>query len=155
VHFTDYDTRLAASAAIVDDQDRILLTWFNGSRSSPSGWTMPGGGVEFDESFQDAVVREVMEEAGYVVEVGDPLAFHHFTQPGSEREGRPFKSVRVVFDARIAGGNLGTTEVDGTTDFAEWVPIAQVPTLAPRAGIIDVVLEALARRPISPDNPVA
>jgi hypothetical protein len=58
----------------------------------------------------------------------------------------------VVVDARIAGGKLGTTEVGGTTDFAEWVPIAHVPTLAPRAGIVDVALEALARRPSAPDK---
>lgn len=145
MEFTDYDTRLAAYAAIIDEQDRILLTWFNGNGHSAPGWSMPGGGVEFEESPQEAVVREVMEEAGYVVEVGDPLAIHHFTRPEWGRDGRPYKSLRVVFHARITGGQLGTTEVNGSTDFAEWIPIVDVPSLQSRADIIDVSLAALDR----------
>lgn len=143
VHFSDYDTRLAAYAAIVDEQNQILLTWYNGSGSSPPCWSMPGGGVEFEESLQDAVAREVKEEAGYLVVVGDPLAIHHFTKPDWGRDGRPYKSVRVVFHARITGGHLGTTEVDGSTDFAEWIPIAQVQNLQPKADIVDVTVSAL------------
>jgi hypothetical protein len=38
VHFTDYDTRLAAYALIVDDADRILLTWYVGGPHSPACW---------------------------------------------------------------------------------------------------------------------
>ena len=143
--FTDYDTRLAAYAALVDDRDRILLGWFNGNDHSAACWTMPGGGVDFDQSAQDAVVRELFEETGYVVEVGRPLTVHHFTDPVGFRGGRPFKSLRVVFDATITGGRLGTTEVGGTTDYAEWVPIAAVPTLEARADIVDVALAALGR----------
>src|SRR5262245_30793045 len=106
---------------------------------------MPGGGVEFDESLQEAVAREVLEEAGYLVEVGHPVAVDTFTEPGWGRDGRPYKSVRVIFHARITGGRLGTTEVNGSTDFAEWVPLAQVPTLNPKTEIIDVTRAALAR----------
>lgn len=47
----------------------MLLTWFNGGGRARPGWTMPGGGVEFDESIQDAVAREVFEETGYTVDV--------------------------------------------------------------------------------------
>lgn len=68
MHFTEYDTRLAAYAAIVNDADEILLTWFNGEGVATPSWTMPGGGVDYDESITDAVVREVYEETGYHVE---------------------------------------------------------------------------------------
>jgi 8-oxo-dGTP diphosphatase len=44
---------------------------------------MPGGGVEFYESIRDAVAREVFEETGYTVDVGDILAEHHFIVPGT------------------------------------------------------------------------
>lgn len=143
--FTDYDTRLAAYAVIIDEHDRILLTWYNGGEHSPACWSMPGGGVEFDESLQQAVVREVLEETGYTVEVGGPIAVHHFTKPNTGRDGRPYKSVRVIFAAAVTGGSLGTLEVDGSTDFAQWVPLDEAPSLLPRADIIDVAVAELTR----------
>jgi 8-oxo-dGTP diphosphatase len=145
VDFTDYDTRLAAYAVIIDEHDRILLTWYNGGEHSPACWSMPGGGVEFDESLQQAVVREVLEETGYTVEVGGPIAVHHFTKPNTGRDGRPYKSVRVIFAAAVTGGSLGTLEVDGSTDFAQWVPLDEAPSLLPRADIIDVAVAELTR----------
>jgi 8-oxo-dGTP pyrophosphatase MutT (NUDIX family) len=75
VNFSDYDTRLAAYAAVVDDEKRLLLAWWNGEGRGTPGWSMPGGGVEFDESLTEAVEREVLEETGYLVEVG--LAHRH------------------------------------------------------------------------------
>jgi 8-oxo-dGTP diphosphatase len=145
VDFTDYDTRLAAYAVIIDEHDRILLTWYNGGEHSPACWSMPGGGVEFDESLQQAVVREVLEETGYTVEVGGPIAVHHFTKPNTGGDGRPYKSVRVIFAAAVTGGSLGTLEVDGSTDFAQWVPLDEAPSLLPRADIIDVAVAELTR----------
>ena len=65
-------------------------------------------------------------------------------QPGR----RPYQSTRVIFEARIVGGELGTLEVDGTTDFAEWGTLeeaAQVPESA--ADIIRVGIEAWRAQP--------
>jgi 8-oxo-dGTP diphosphatase len=70
VHFTEYDTRLAAYAVIVDDAGRILLTWYNGLGRPGACWSVPGGGVEYEESLEDAVTREVLEETGYHVALG-------------------------------------------------------------------------------------
>lgn len=142
LEFYEYDTRLAAYAVIVDrdhpDGERILLSWFNGSTP---GWTLPGGGVDYDESLEEAVVREVREETGYDVVVGRPLATHSFTGEKSRHTGNPYKSVRVVFDATIVGGALGTLEVGGTTDFARWVPLDGLEGQA-RADIVDVGIAA-------------
>jgi 8-oxo-dGTP diphosphatase len=140
VHFTEYHTRVAAYALIVDEGNHVLLTWFVGSDSSAACWTMPGGGVEYEESLQEAVAREVFEETGYTVEVGGPVAVNSVTHPRTNLDGRPFKAIGVVFAATVTGGSLGTTEVDGTTAYAQWVPLDQVALLEPRAGIIDVAV---------------
>lgn len=138
VHFSEYDTRLAAYAVIVDD-GQILLTWYSGAAPQ---WTLPGGGVEFDESIEDAVVREVLEETGFEVRVGRPLTTWSFT---SDQGPRPYKSVRIVFTATIAGGTLGTRERNGTTDFARWVPLDAISSLEPRADVVDFAVRAFAR----------
>ncbi|HZR80799.1 MAG TPA: NUDIX domain-containing protein [Candidatus Binatia bacterium] len=54
----------SAAALVYDDAGRVLLV-----RHSNGGvWLAPGGAVDPDESPQDAVVREVWEETGLLVE---------------------------------------------------------------------------------------
>ena len=140
LHFTEYDTRLAAYA-VMTREDEILLTWFNGSRPC---WSLPGGGIEFEESVEEGVVREVKEETGYDVVLGAPLATHSFTETDPDR-GRPFKSVRLLYSAEIIGGTLGTLEVGGSTDRAEWLRLSDLDGEA-RADIVDVAVSLIRGR---------
>ena len=70
-------------AVIVDDQERVLLT----KRSIPpfkDMWVMPGGKIDLGEQIVAALRREVDEEVGLEVEVGDLIdVFEHVT-PGEE-----------------------------------------------------------------------
>ena len=147
MEFTDYHTRLAAYVLLVDEvdgQECVLLAWWNGEGHSAPAWSLPGGGIEFDESIRDGLVREVFEETGYHVEPGALLADDFFTGQGRTFDGL-FRSQRFVFDATITGGELGTTEVDGSTDHAAWVPLGDVDA-QPRVGIVDVAMAARARQ---------
>jgi 8-oxo-dGTP diphosphatase len=56
-----------AAAVIFDEQNRILLVKLTYQRFHP--WGVPGGGVEYGETSEDAVIREVWEETGLTVEV--------------------------------------------------------------------------------------
>lgn len=141
LHFSEYDTRLAGYAVIVNDDNEILLSWFNGGGEPGRAlWTLPGGGIDFDESIEEGTVREIREETGFDAALIRPLTTHSFTE---KRRGstRPFKGVRVVYLAEVVGGTLGTLEIDGTTDRAEWISIAALPRIR-HARIIDVGLEA-------------
>jgi 8-oxo-dGTP diphosphatase len=140
----DHDVRLGAYAILVDDRERILLALWNEGHTL--AWTLPGGGVEPGESPEEAAVREVREETGYDVELVRLLGEDAFTIPADERPDgseRPLLSVRVVFEARIVGGEL-THEVGGTTDRADWIPIADVRGLQP-VSLVDAGLQ-LAQR---------
>lgn len=141
--YLDYDTRLAAYAVIVDDRDRILLALWN--EAEVGQWTMPGGGVELHESVEEGVVRELREETGYDVALGRLLGVDTHVVPAEQRNrptGRPLRGVRVIFEAEVVGGEL-THEVDGTTDEARWIPLAEVPSLA-RVGLVDVAVGLLS-----------
>jgi 8-oxo-dGTP pyrophosphatase MutT (NUDIX family) len=59
-------------AAIVDDEGRVLLV----RRSDDHTWVMPAGGLELGESIWDALVREVREETGLIVESATPIALY-------------------------------------------------------------------------------
>jgi 8-oxo-dGTP diphosphatase len=139
VHFTDYDTRLAAYAVVVDERQRVLLALWN--EVAPPRWTMPGGGVEFAETVEEAVVRELREETGYQVSVGRLLGVHSqvFPAEAASSRSRPLKSVRFVFAATITGGEL-TAEIDGTTDEARWFDLDHVANLE-RVSIVDIALQ--------------
>ena len=124
-----FDTRLAAYAIVVDDRDRILLALWN--EGAQPAWTLPGGGVELEETPEQAAVRELLEETGYEVELTGHLGIDVNVVPVEARlagEPRPLKGVRVVYTARIVGGHLAN-ERDGTTDEARWIPLSEVPGL--------------------------
>jgi 8-oxo-dGTP diphosphatase len=144
MEFTEYHTRLGAYVLLVDEQDRALLAWWNGEGIADPAWTLPGGGIEFDESVRDGLVREVYEETGYHVEPGALLAEDFFTGRGRTFDGW-YRSQRFVFEASITGGELGTTEVGGSTDHAAWVPLAELEG-EPRVGIVDIALAARRQR---------
>lgn len=60
----DLRIREAVRAVVLDPDDRILLVRFEFPAAAL--WALPGGGVERGESHEDALRRELAEEAGLV-----------------------------------------------------------------------------------------
>lgn len=73
--------RLAVRALILS-RDRLLLVnaWPGGQSDL---WCAPGGGVEPGRSLPENLVREVREETGLEIAVGDPALVNEFHDPAT------------------------------------------------------------------------
>ncbi len=70
---------VGVGGAVVDG-DRLLLVR-RSSRRGRGNWQVPGGFIEPDETIEEAVVREVMEEAGVKTEVRGVLGIRNRYDP--------------------------------------------------------------------------
>ena len=129
-------TRIA-SYGLLWRESRLLLCRISAELPRWQGqWTLPGGGIDFGEHPADAMVREVLEETGFRVE---PLGVRGVSSLHDPSGPSPFHGIRVIYDTRIAGGEL-RFETSGTSDRAEWFTPEDIARL-PRVELVD---EALA-----------
>src|SRR5207249_3935346 len=63
-------TRVGGYALCTDDDGRVLLARLSAIEVDVGAWTLPGGGIDFGEHPDDAVIRELAEETGLVGEAG-------------------------------------------------------------------------------------
>src|SRR5579863_3623311 len=102
--------RPAARALIVDDHERVLL--FRGDLPDRDPWWFaPGGALEQGETYEAALVREVMEETALHVDaavLGPPVWARDsdFTW-----RGRPERHVERFFLVRVAGNDVDSSQL--------------------------------------------
>ncbi len=105
--------RIAVAAAVIlDDLQRCLISYRRSDQHQGDLWEFPGGKLEPEESAEQALVRELQEELGIIVEVGKhlrreqhdysdksvELTFFEVTQWQGDpvgREGQPLKWVSL------------------------------------------------------------
>ncbi len=103
------------------EEGRLLLV--RRGREPFAGFhALPGGFVEWGESTEDAVRREVQEETGLVTEIVSLLGV--YSDPGRDPRGH---TVSVVYVLRGAGGNL---EAGDDATEAVWCHLESLPPLA-------------------------
>ncbi|HMS37031.1 MAG TPA: NUDIX domain-containing protein, partial [Arachnia sp.] len=109
----------AASATILDEQGRVLLV-LRGFEPGKGRWSVPGGRCEPEETLAETAAREVLEETGLQVEVGEEL----WAVVIPAGHGRVFEARN--FAAKVTGGEL--TPGDDADD-ARWVADAELDSL--------------------------
>ena len=67
-------------------------------KNPPHGWALPGGFVDYGESYEDAAVREAFEETG--LKVTQLKQFHTYSDPGRDER---MHTASTVFTARAKG----------------------------------------------------
>jgi 8-oxo-dGTP diphosphatase len=124
--------RVPCVGAIVRDQAGRLLVIQRANPPAAGCWSIPGGRVEPGESDEQAVLREMSEETGLVVDVGEMVGI-------VERDG-PGGSVYVIHDYSciVIGGEL--TPGDDAAD-ARWVTEAELAGLECSPGLRESLTE--------------
>lgn len=102
--------RIVVSAGLIRgrlgsaEADRYLISRRPEGTHLARWWEFPGGKVEPGEAPDATLARELREELGIEVEVGDIFAVGHHVYPGRE-------VILLVYDARLVAGEPACLEV--------------------------------------------
>lgn len=124
----------------------VLLCRLASRISRTELWTLPGGGLDHGEDPRDALVREIVEETGLDVTVGDTAHVYSAHLPRASRDGvmTDFHALRIVYDAWVPSDAPPprVIEVGGSTVDAAWHSLDKV--VDGTVPVVAMVGEALA-----------
>ena len=126
-----------AAYAVVTSSRGFLMTQFSDRTGAPGQWGLPGGGLDAEERPDHAVVREVWEESGQLIEVGELALVASSRWVGHAPNGRleDYHAVRVVYRALCPEPTEPVVhDVGGTTESAAWFLPADLDLLALTSG---------------------
>ena len=123
---------VSARAVIIHDGKILLNEFGNGLY-----YNIPGGGVEDGELIKEAVVREVMEESGIAVDVGEMLFVLEYEPAHCNNLYGETPHISVVFNCKVKGDiNIQPATVpdqnpdDPTiTSRAVWMPVENLKNI--------------------------
>ncbi len=111
--------QVAAVAIVTREGDERFLLVQRGEDPGKGLWGLPGGFVELGETVDQALVREVLEETGYLVELGARIGVWSFFN-----ETKKIAGVALAYATRIVSGGMLIAS-DSTA--GEWVRFADLP----------------------------
>lgn len=112
------DWRISCYAVVIRDQEILVMQDKNNYL-----YTVPGGGIELNEPLLNGLVREVAEEIGAAVKVGELITlkedwFYH------AQEKRFYHAVLNFYEAELLG-QVGQP-TDAKVTFADFIPLSQL-----------------------------
>jgi ADP-ribose pyrophosphatase YjhB (NUDIX family) len=105
-----------SSCVVLSQKEEVLLVLREDFRI----WALPGGGLEPNETWEQAAVRETLEETGYEVEILQYVG-EYWRPQMSEGQG----DLRRVFLARVTGGD--PSQQDKESIDVRWFPVSALP----------------------------
>ncbi|MFD1432141.1 NUDIX hydrolase [Lacticaseibacillus yichunensis] len=112
-----------SAGLILNDKNEVLLNL----RTDTHNWSLPGGYLEYGETFAKACIREMKEDSGLDVRVIRPL---HLFDEGDVHypNGDVAQCITQLFLCEPIGGHLLDHMTDETEGLAYW-PLDQLPPL--------------------------
>lgn len=117
----------AQKAFIINEGKLLLIKKSENAPVEPNKWEVPGGRIKFGESVEDHIKREVKEEVGIDIEVGEPFDIWTFFYETTQNTDK----IQVVAVARFCKPkslNINFLDHDETDYISEycWVPVQEV-----------------------------
>ncbi|PWT99711.1 MAG: NUDIX hydrolase [Candidatus Melainabacteria bacterium] len=118
------------SVVVVQDSKILLVKHRKGTRQY---WVLPGGRLEYGETFQECGIRELKEETGLEVEVQDFLFLSEAIAPDRSRH-----IVNIYLKGKVTGGTmkLGSEPVLAGVDFLPLAELGKITLFPPIAQAI-------------------
>ena len=125
--------------AVVLDAGRVLLVR-RGKPPLAGKWSLPGGMLELGETTAEAARREVAEECGLQIRVGELAGI--LDRVVRDAEGRiRYHWVLVDYVATVESGELCAAS---DADEAQWVEVDEVERLETTDGLLEMIRRAQA-----------
>lgn len=113
---------VGVGAIIVDTAGRVFLAQRGPKAKNERGlWEFPGGSVEFGETLRDALAREIHEEYGVAIAVGDLLTVTDHILPDENQHW-----VSPSYICRIVAGEPVILEPEKCTAIG-WFALDEIP----------------------------
>lgn len=123
---------IAGAGVVINENNEVLMV-----KTYNAGWVFPGGQVEVGENVIDAVKREVMEEAGVDIEVGEVFCISSNTRkyPGYNGVKEIPTKIMLDFICRAKGGVPRPSDENSESAFIpkdEVLNLIQAPAIVER-----------------------
>ena len=125
---------MAVGCFVFDSLGALLLIQ-RGKQPGLGLWTIPGGRVEYGESLVDACRREVFEETGITVIIGQMVTIF-------EPVTTDFHYVIIDYLGAVAAGSTIEPKAGDDAADARWVTRSELSTMALTKGLLAVVEQA-------------
>jgi ADP-ribose pyrophosphatase YjhB (NUDIX family) len=112
--------RIGSALLVRDEANRILLGKRNKDPQRGS-WVIPGGKIHAFESIAEAAARELREETGLIVEVGEHFDVYEIVNPPSEHR------IVIYSWAKVVGGEAKASDDISELKFFELAELGDVP----------------------------
>ena len=117
--------RVASKALILKNNQVLILQRKRNTPDNKIEWDIPGGGIEYGESFTDALIREVKEETNLSVKVFDIIRAWNCIDNEKMLYGVTFAADYIAGDIVLSPEHEGYIwmEIDKivTSDIAKWI----------------------------------
>ena len=107
---------IAVSGIVINVEKKILMV-----NSNNYGWVFPGGQVEEEENLVNALKREVFEETGIKISVGEVFCISSNTKKHKGYNGVKEIPTKIILDfiCRDVGGQIRTSDENSKSRYVD------------------------------------
>jgi len=110
------------SAGICVNEKNEVLMVLQGQPHEKKVWSIPSGGKELNETYEECCIREISEETGYEVEIVKSL----FVKEGNSYG---FDIIVHYFEVMVVGGECKIQDPDGLIYDVSWKSVNELKEL--------------------------